>query len=262
MKKNFLLNKTTILAVSAVALLGFSAVGSTRAAIIADTNDIIMANFRTSNVAVTLFENGEPINNVESTEKTSLLSGITDFHIGETYDEVVSFTNEGDYDAYARVIITKSWYDGEKKNWTLNPKLIDLTIADPDAWIIDETARTSERTVYYYKNPITAGDSVDVTSKLTVNNVITEIVTKSAVKDAPEGTIQTTYNYNGMSFSIEVQVDEIQTHNAYDAARASWGVYLDIDENGIIQSVSQEEISENTTVEENTLETEGQTNEN
>lgn len=252
MKKNFLLNKTTILAASAVALLGLSAVGSTSAAINATTNEAIEANFRTSNVSVSLSENGVEL------EDGTLLANLIDwenretFKIGKTYDEVVSFTNGNQYDAYARVIITKSWYDGEKKDTTLNPALIDLTLANADGdesvWIIDKDASTPERTVYYYKKPIAAGDSVNITKDLTVNNVITEIVTKSAVKDAPEGTIQTTYNYDGKSFSIDVQVDEIQTHNAYDAARASWGVYLDIDENGTIQGVAHE--------------TEGQTNEN
>ena len=246
MKKNFLLNKTTILAVSAVALLGLSAVGSTRAAIIAKTDKEIEANFRTSIVEVSLYENGERITDgilLNNNEE------FKDFHIGETYNEVVSFKNGEDYDAYARVIITKSWYDGEKKDQTLNPALIDLTIADPDAWIIDEAASTPERTVYYYKNPVAAkADPIAITNSLKVNDVITEIVTESAVEGATEGTIQTTYNYDGRSFSIDVQVDEIQTHNAYDAARASWGVYLDIDENGTIRNVTHG--------------TEGQTNEN
>lgn len=250
MKKNFLLNKTTILAACAVALLGLSAVESTRAAINATTNEAIVADFATSNVAVSLFENEELIGNGKQEEVISLLSWIDNsFCIGKTYEEKISFQNGEDYDAYARVIITKSWYDGEKKDQTLNPALIDLTIADPDAWIIDKAASTPERTVYYYKNPVAAkADPIAITNSLTVNNVITEIVTESAVKDAPEGTIQTTYNYDGRSFSIDVQVDEIQTHNAYDAARASWGVYLDIDENGTIRNVTHG--------------TEGQTNEN
>ena len=250
MKKNFLLNKTTILAACAVALLGLSAVGSTRAAINATTNEAIVADFATSNVAVSLYENEELIGNGKQEEANSLLSWIDNsFCIGKTYEEKISFQNGEDYDAYARVIITKSWYDGEKKDQTLNPALIDLTIADPDAWIIDEAASTPERTVYYYKNPVAAkADPIAITNSLKVNDVITEIVTESAVEGATEGTIQTTYNYDGRSFSIDVQVDEIQTHNAYDAARASWGVYLDIDENGTIRNVTHG--------------TEGQTNEN
>lgn len=249
MKKNFLLNKTTILAASAVALLGLSAVGSTSAAINATTNEAIVADFETSNVAVSLSENGNPV------ENGTLLSGLTDFHIGTAYDEVVSFTNGEDYDAYARVTITKSWFDGEKKDQTLNPALIELTLADQDAWIMDDKASTAERTVYYYKKPVAATESVNITDKLTVDQVITEIVSASSVENAAEGTIQTTYNYDGKSFSIDVQVDEIQTHNAYDAARASWGVYLDIDADGNITGVSHGE-----TVENSAVETEGQTN--
>ncbi len=251
MKKNFLLNKTTILAASAVALLGLSAVGSTRAAINATTNEAIVADFATSNVAVSLYENEELIGNGKQEEVNSLLGWIDNsFCIGKTYEEKISFQNGEDYDAYARVIITKSWYEGEKKDQSLNPALIDLAIADSDAWIIDEAASTPERTVYYYKSPVAAkADPIAITNSLTVNDVITEIVTESTVESTTAGTtIQTTYNYDGKSFSIDVQVDEIQTHNAYDAARASWGVYLDIDENGTIQGVAHE--------------TEGQTNEN
>ena len=244
MKKNFLLNKTTILAASAVALLGLSAVGSTRAATNAIKSEEISANFETSNVAVSLYENGKLIKSGDSEEKTSLLSDIGDFYVGKTYNEQVSFTNGEDYDAYARVIITKSWYNETGKDTTLDPDLIELNIVNAKGneavWFKDEAASTSERTVYYYKEPIAAGASVDITSGLKVKNEITEIVTRSAVAGKPEGTIQTTYNYNGKSFSIDVQVDEIQTHNAYDAARASWGVYLDIDENGIIQNVAHE----------------------
>ncbi len=232
MKKNFLLNKTTILAAGAVVLLGLSAVGSTSAAINATTNEAIVADFETSNVAVSISENGKLV------EDGTLLSGLTDFRIGTAYDEAVSFVNGNDYDAYARVIITKSWFDGERKDQTLNPALIELTLADQDAWILDEEASTAERAVYYYRKPVAAAESVDITDRLTVNHVITEIVSKSNVENAAEGTIQTTYNYDGKSFSIDVEVDEIQTHNAYDAARASWGVYLELDANGNITGVS------------------------
>lgn len=239
MQENFLLNKTTIFAAGAAVLLGLSAAGSTRAAISATTNEAIIADFETSNVAVSISENGKNV------ENGTLLAGIDDFCIGKTYDEVISFTNGEDYDAYARVIITKSWYDGERKDQTLNPALIDLTLSDEDAWIMDEKASTPERMVYYYKKPVAASDSVDITDKLTVNQVITEIVTKSKVEAVPQGTIQTIYNYDGKSFSIDVLVDEIQTHNAFDAARASWGVYLDMDKNGTIQGIFHEEASKN-----------------
>lgn len=276
MNKKFLLNKTTILAASAVALLALSAVGSTSAAINATTNEAIVADIATSNVAVSLMENGKLV------ENNALLSNLLakdendkaeSFKIGKIYDEAISFVNGEAYEAYARVTITKSWFDGVNKDQTLNPALIDLTlVSDKDengniVWILDEKASTPERSVYYFVKPVAAGATVDVTKTLTVNNVITEIVTKNKVTGASDGTITTTYNYDGKSFAIDVKVDEIQTHNAYDAARASWGVYLDIDENGTITKVAHEavtsEVEEEVISEENqVVEEEVQTNEN
>lgn len=247
MKKNFLLNKTTIIAGSAIALLAISAVGSTRAALTQTEN--MQYNLSVSDLSVDLYEKqAEKYVSVSGKEDKLLTTLVGDgekFQIGKTYTEQTAFSNDGNYDAYVRVIITKSWKDGTVKDTTLDPALIDVTMADSGAWYKDEAASTQEREVYYYKtvvaaperdedNNIVALDYVPITSTISVKNDVTQIVTKNGTT----GNITTTYDYDGKSFDLDIEVDALQTHNAVDAAKASWGVALELDENGNITGVS------------------------
>lgn len=246
MKKNFLLNKTTIIAGSAIALLAISAVGSTRAALTQTEN--MQYNLSVSDLSVDLYEiqAKEFVSVSDGGKLLSTLVGEGEkFQIGKTYTEQTAFSNDGNYDAYVRVIITKSWKDGTVKDTTLDPALIDVTMADSGAWYKDEAASTQEREVYYYKtvvaaperdedNNIVALDYVPITSTISVKNDVTQIVTKNGTT----GNITTTYDYDGKSFDLDIEVDALQTHNAVDAAKASWGVALELDENGNITGVS------------------------
>lgn len=247
MKKNFLLNKTTIIAGSAIALLAISAVGSTRAALTQTEN--MQYNLSVSDLSVDLYEKqAEKYVSVSGKEDKLLTTLVGDgekFQIGKTYKEQTAFSNDGNYDAYVRVIITKSWKDGTVKDTTLDPALIGVTMADSGAWYKDEAASTQEREVYYYKtvvaaperdedNNIVTLDYVPITSTISVKNDVTQIVTKNGTT----GNITTTYDYDGKSFDLDIEVDALQTHNAVDAAKASWGVALELDENGNITGVS------------------------
>lgn len=247
MKKNFLLNKTTIIAGSAIALLAISAVGSTRAALTQTEN--MQYNLSVSDLSVDLYEMQADeyvsVSGKEDKLLTTLVGDGESFQIGKTYAEQTAFSNDGNYDAYVRVIITKSWKDGTVKDTTLDPALIGVTMADSGAWYKDEAASTQEREVYYYKtvvaaperdedNNIVALDYVPITSTISVKNDVTQIVTKNGTT----GNITTTYDYDGKSFDLDIEVDALQTHNAVDAAKASWGVALELDENGNITGVS------------------------
>lgn len=246
MKKNFLLNKTTIIAGSAIALLAISAVGSTRAALTQTEN--MQYNLSVSDLSVDLYEmQAEKYVSVSDGGKllSTLVGEGESFQIGKTYAEQTAFSNDGNYDAYVRVIITKSWKDGEVKDTTLNPSLIQVSMADEGAWVKDAKASTKEREVYYYKtvvaaperkedNSIVALNYVPITSTISVKNDVTQIVTKNGTT----GNITTTYDYDGKSFDLDIEVDALQTHNAVDAAKASWGVALELDENGNITGVS------------------------
>ncbi|MDD6505756.1 MAG: hypothetical protein PUF45_10030 [Lachnospiraceae bacterium] len=258
MNKNFLLNKTTIIAGSAIALLAISAVGSTRAALTQTEN--MQYNLSVSDLSVDLYElhtKDDKAEYVSVSDGGKLLSTLVgegeNFQIGKTYAEQTAFSNDGNYDAYVRVIITKSWKDGTVKDTTLDPALIDVTMADSGAWYKDEAASTQEREVYYYKtvvaaperdedNNIVALDYVPITSAISVKNDVTQIVTKNGTT----GNITTTYDYDGKSFDLDIEVDALQTHNAVDAAKASWGVVLNLDSDGSISSVSHLGDSEDT----------------
>lgn len=258
MKKNFLLNKTTIIAGSAIVLLAVSAVGSTRAALTQTEN--MQYNLSISDLSVDLYEKqpttdgGREYVSVSDEGKkllTTLVGEGESFQIGREYAEETAFSNDGNYDAYVRVIITKSWKDTAgtgvaEKDTTLDPALIEVTMADPGAWYKDEAASTREREVYYYKtvveaptrdednNILSGGAPIPITSAISVKNDVTQIVTR----DGTTGNITTTYDYDGKSLDLDIEVNALQTHNAVDAAKGSWGVVLNLDSEGNITGVS------------------------
>ena len=50
-------------------------------------------------------------------------------------------------------------------------------------------------------------------------------------------TITTKFNYDGVQFNIDAQVDAVQTHNAVDAIKSAWGIDVEITENGTLSLV-------------------------
>ena len=40
------------------------------------------------------------------------------------------------------------------------------------------------------------------------------------------------YDFDGVRFVMEAEVDAVQTHNAQDAIKSAWGVDVTIDESG------------------------------
>jgi hypothetical protein len=66
---------------------------------------------------------------------------------------------------------------------------------------------------------------VTLINSVTVSNKVTTQVTETQSADANlAGTITNVYDYNGKSFSINVEVDAVQTHSAADAILGAWGV--------------------------------------
>ena len=49
-------------------------------------------------------------------------------------------------------------------------------------------------------------------------------------------TIRYVYDYSGYSFTLDAEVDAVQTHNAQDAIKSAWGVDVNISADG--QSLS------------------------
>lgn len=225
--KKFIKNPLVILAVAVVLLAG-SSIGATRAAVVYQSarDDI---TFRTAQIGVELRENGKSLG-----EDNTLSLGFDDnkFVIGKTFTENVSVVNnsseEYKYDEYVRVIVTKSWVNADgTKNTTLAPELIQLGIED--GWVPVEGSN-KEQTTYYMLNPLEFGKEAKLINSLTVKDEITKHITNTTSGQ----TITTTYDYNGKSFMIEVEVDAVQTHNAKDAIKAAWGIDVTVSEDGTI----------------------------
>ena len=49
------------------------------------------------------------------------------------------------------------------------------------------------------------------------------VVNKVTQTESGRGTIVTTYDYDGVQFVIEANVDAVQEHNAEDAILSAWG---------------------------------------
>ena len=147
---------------------------------------------------------------------------VENFHIGQTYDEVLSVRNVGTIDQYVRVTVRVYWTDGKGKQITLDPKLIDLHFiegpgANGEGWTIDTKASTAERTVLYYSDPIAPGEDTNpFTDTITISG---EVMT--AVTQAADGT--NSFDYTDMHCAIDATVDAVQTHNAEDAMTSAWG---------------------------------------
>ena len=98
-------------------------------------------------------------------------------------------------------------------------------------------SRTRERTVLYYSKLLYAeGEGASETSlfadSLTIDDSIAKKVSQETKKDGNYTTIITTYDYDGVSFRIEVEVDAVQEHNAQDAVWSAWGKRVTVNEDG------------------------------
>ena len=158
--------------------------------------------------------------------------------LGKTYKEELKVQNTGTVNQYVRVSIYKYWLDAEgKKNRELSPDLIQLGLTNLGSdWIEDESARTEERTVLYYHHLLYAeGEGNSETSlfadTLTIDDNIAKKVTQETQQEGNYTTIITTYDYNGVTFQVEVQVDAVQEHNAEDAAWSAWGKRISVQDN-------------------------------
>lgn len=243
---------TTMLFVLAALLLGTSAIGGTRAAMI-DESDTYRAQIEMLRIGVSLQESGDGENwttvsrrdYVENsrdqwtTEQRDLLgkewqelNGITEkepVKLGQTYTEGLRVVNSGAIDEYVRVSVYKYWYkqegDQKVKLTNLSPDLINLNFVTGNGWRISTIPgdNTDERTVLYYDPLLTSGAaSAPFTDTLTISP---DVQLKIKSYEVTEGNvIKTEYEYNGICFGIKAVVDAVQDHNATDAKFSSWGV--------------------------------------
>lgn len=248
-------NKTTwILAAIAVVLLAFSALGSAGAALTYYSENYT-AQMETYDIGVTLVEKSakgtKDISSrdyLESSDDWKQTQGalLTDMleetngklELGRKYTEELSVKNSGNIDEYVRVRIFKNWTkeDGSKET-TLAPSLIVLNMTQ-NGWLIDESASTEERTVLYWPNVLKVGETTEpLSDTLKIDESIGSKVTKNTSTENGLTTITTTFNYDGVQFNVEAEVDGVQTHNAVDAIKSAWGVDVEIAEDGTLSLV-------------------------
>lgn len=152
---------------------------------------------------------------------------------GREYTEELAVRNSGNIDEYVRVRIYKYWTseDGSREQ-DLAPALIDLNLTD-SGWILDESAATEERTVLYWPQVLPVGASTPAfTDTLAIDSSITSKVSTETRTEGGVTTTVTTFDYDGVQFHIEAEVDAVQTHNAADAIKSAWGVDVNVAPDG------------------------------
>lgn len=227
-KKSFFLKPTLLFVAAGLLLLG-STVGSARAAL-SYYSDNYSAKLNLSSIGVTLLENGKEVSRqnyedgavVKTSELlTGLLADGENLTPGKTYEnEKISVQNSGNIDTFVRVVLTKSWKNADgTKNLELSPDLIQLTSGS--SWVEDANASTQERQIFYYQPILAAGETTtNVVESLRIDPSITD-----EVNIIQEGnTIKYEYKYDGCTFSLEAEVNAVQTHNAQAAIKSAWGV--------------------------------------
>lgn len=243
-KFSFLAKPVLLLSAAALLLLG-STVGSTRAAL-TYYSDNYTAEVSVSSIGVSLLENGEVISQRNYNHKNdewnetsgTLLKALAEEEAivpGKTYNEAISVSNSGSIDSYVRVILTKSWMNKEGvKDTSLSPDLIQLNFLTENGWIIDTESSTPERTVLYYANALSVGQSTPALSDtVKIDSSVAQKVTQTKRTENGYEVITTTYDYDGYYFQLEAEVDAVQTHNAEDAIKSAWGVDVSVS-NGIL----------------------------
>lgn len=206
---------TLLLFVIAAALMLSGTIAGTRAALIYNSENYTASIQMTDDFGATVVENGALVSGDE------LLAAAGDAVVpGQTYDEVLRVRNTGSRDEYVRVTIYKYWIDADGKARDLTPDLIGLELDESGAWIVDEDASTEERVVMYYTGMLAAGeDSAPFATSLTIDGSLASKVTV----EEEAGTVTVSYDYNGVSFGLEAEVDAVQSHNAEAAILSTWG---------------------------------------
>lgn len=257
-KERGLLSGTAALFALAMGLLGFSAVGSTRAAL-TYYSETYTAQMDVQSIGVALLENGSVVSyrdyahgddewHMASGELLALPEGEA-WQIGRTYPEVLTVRNSGAIDEYVRVKIYKYWTEGGRKRTDLSPSMIDLHLTG-DHWIVDEEASTAglgeddgkdgEMIVLYYDGILRAAEdgggyheTTPFADAVAIDGRVATKVTETRTTDADGWTtVHTTYDYDGASFVIEAEVDAVQTHNAESAIRSAWGIEVEVGPDG------------------------------
>ena len=228
---------TIVLFVAAAVLLLTGGIGGARAALKYFSQDY-KSEIELSNIGVALWEESEKENVAVATEPdvvgpllANLLPEGKDVEPGRVYKEKLTVQNTGGLDEYVRVTIYKYWVDENGvKQTDLMPEWIGLEWdLDNGDWILDESASTRERTVLYYTKILPIGKFTSpLTKTFTIDESVMTNVTQTERKENGYTIITTTYEYDGMIFRLEAEVDAVQGHNAEPAIHSVWGTNMEL----------------------------------
>ena len=245
---------TTIIAFGLAALfIGFSTIGGARAAL-TYYSETYASQIEMHDIGVSLIENDVNVSTRDYCEEVAdgtwnehtgvllakMLAKDEKLALGKPYKEELAVLNSGTIDTYVRVTIYKYWVDADgNKSRVVDPAMIELNLANlsgmssgAQCWIEDTTAATDERTVLYYNHLLKSGETTPIFSdQIKISNSIASNVSISVKED---GTIISTYDYNGYKFVLEADVDSVQDHNAQDAILSAWGKEVLINDNKLV----------------------------
>ena len=226
-----------LLLILAAALLLGSAIGSTRAAL-TYYSDNYVAEITVSQIGVSLLENGQVVSRrdynqnaweVSSNRDGDSASGVLlqnmipkgeKLALNKRYEENLTVKNTGSIDTYVRVRVYRYWMMDGAKVTTLSPELIDLNFVNEGRWV-KNPRETAECTELFYKGILPSGEETAAFA----DSVRIDGEVSSEVKVETKGNVvTTTYQYDGVEFHVDVEVDAVQTHNAQDAIKSAWGV--------------------------------------
>lgn len=236
--------------VLAVALIGFSTIGGARAAL-TYYSETYASQVEMRDIGVSLVENGVNVSTRDYYEEyadgtwdehtgvllANMLADGERLELGKKYREELTVYNDGTIDTYVRVTLYRYWTDENgKKTREINPSAIELNLVNltgqgqsEGCWIEDEGSRTDERTVLYYNRLLESGKSTPALSDtIKIDDSIAAHVNTTTKED---GTIVSTYSYNGYKFVLEATVDSVQDHNAGDAILSAWGRNVTVENN-------------------------------
>lgn len=255
---------------AAVFLLLFGSIGGARAAL-TYYSDTYSSQVRMYDIGVTLRENGTKVawrdydsKKADGTWKTQKGAILGETLInketgekepvepGRKYDMELCVENSGNINEYIRVTIYKYWLkegsldadgnktDSSEKLQELDPELIKLNFINTNFWIEDTLAKTKERTVLYYNQVLEEEEwTRPFADSLMIDGSIAQKVTQKETTVNGRTEIVTTYDYDGVQFWIEVEVDAVQEHNAEDAIWSAWGRRVRVDSDGELRLRSQ-----------------------
>lgn len=261
---------TWLLFGTAVLLLLGSVAGSSQAALTYYSENY-SAELQMFDIGVTLVENGNDVSWRNYTQKDDewyeggsvLLTHLVDtqggkeektaeIQPGRQYEEELCVRNTGNIDQYVRVMIYRYWVDAPGENETpvpveerrkrrdispewiqLNPWTAQGMSSEFNGWVLDENASTEERTVLYYTGILKTGEvSPSFADTLSIDREVAKKVTTTETVNGNYKTITMTYDYDGVEFVLEIDVDAVQTHNAEDAVKSAWGVDVTVGADG------------------------------